>query len=444
MTSLQQRLNLGLAVSITILMVLIWWLASLSIERISEELVQSRLGHDAEALLASLVVENENQITVQNNQMSDIYDQTFSGHYYVVLVDGKELRSRSLWDEHIDVTALEPGESKVGTLSAPNGQPLLVLESGYHRHSRDITILVAEDLTPLKNSLNRFNQYFAFGSFSVLVILLMLQHVVIRGSFRSLQQVQDELKQLEAGDVERLSEQVPAEVRPLVIEVNRLLKLLNQRLQRSRNSMGNLAHALKHPLNLLMQLSQKEGLKQCDELSNELASNTEQISHLIDRELKRARLSGGGTPGHRFIPSQDLDPLIDVLRRVYHERNLEIFAEVDGSMECLVDRSDMLELLGNLLDNACKWASGQVRCSMTAEEGVLITVEDDGPGASEQEAEILTQRGVRIDESVNGHGLGLSIVKDIVALYDGEIKFMRSEVLGGMCVKVRLSVNTSE
>ncbi len=440
MKSLQQRLHIGLTASLVILMGVMWWLTSASIAHISQQIMLSRLAHDGEALLAALVMK-EGQLQLKPQSRGTIYNQVFSGHYYLVLSGNQTLRSRSLWDEQLVGRTVAPGQSDFWQAVGPNDQPLLFHATGYRRYQKEITIIVAEDLSHLHQSLAQFNRYFALGIVIILLILLAVQHQVIHRSFRSLLRVRDELKQLEKGDVTSLSEQVPSEVQPLVSEVNHLLQLLSQRLQRSRNAMGNLAHSLKHPLNILMQLARDEALKQHPALTSELNENIKQIHQLMERELKRARLSGAAMPGQRFVPSEELPTLIDVLQRLYRDKSLDIESCIDGTMECQADRNDMLELLGNLLDNSCKWADRHVSCTLQKKQGVQhIVVEDDGPGCDDEQLQRLTLRGVRIDESVSGHGLGLAIVKEIVELYDGTITFARSEKLGGLEVRVVLPV----
>ncbi len=440
MKSLQQRLHLGLTSSLVILMGAMWWLTSASIAHISQEVMLSRLEHDGEALLTALMV-NKEQLQLKPESTGGIYSQVFSGHYYLVLSGSQTLRSRSLWDEQLVSRLMAPGKSDYWQATGPNHQPLLFHVTGYRRYQQDITIIVAEDLSPLHESLAQFNRYFALGVFLILLILLAVQHQVIVRSFRSLNRVRDELKQLSSGNLTSLSEEVPTEVQPLVSEVNHLLQLLSQRLQRSRNAMGNLAHALKHPLNLIMQLTRDDALKPHPELTSELNKNTQQIHQLMERELKRAQFSGAAIPGQRFVPSEELPTLIDVLQRVYRDKALNIESHIDEPMECQADRNDMLELLGNLLDNACKWASGQVTCTLQKKQGLQITIEDDGSGCDNEQLQRLTQRGVRIDESVSGHGLGLAIVKEIVELYEGTITFGHSATLGGLEVRVVLPDN---
>jgi len=450
--SLQRRLQLGLAVSVVILMVLLWWLLAGAIEKFGEGFVQSRLEHDADSLLSALQVKESGELEITPGRMASIYQKPFSGHYFVVRATGQTLYSRSLWDETLAVTTLSQGEARQWTITGPSRQTLLVWSRGFQKQGHQFTLAIAEDLSPLSESLVRFNWYFAGLSLLALVVLLGVQQYIVRRSLWPLEKIRVEVKNLQQGAVGELTEEVPVEVRPLVHEVNHLLQLLSERLQRSRHAMGNLAHALKGPLSLLTQLAQQESVRNLPDLSNDLDQHTNAIRQLMDRELKRARLMGQGTPGVRFVPHEDMPVLVDVLQRMFVDSE-----EKTGRGEALdiqwqapavvfmFDRDDMLELMGNLLDNACKWASHQVRCVLQGDERhLLVTVEDDGPGCTDEEIARLTTRGVRIDESVRGHGLGLAIVRDVVATYNGELTMGRSDAFGGLKVTVKLENRTAD
>ena len=233
-------------------------------------------------------------------------------------------------------------------------------------------------------------------------------------------------------------------MQPLVTEVNRLIALMDQRLQRSRNALGNLAHALKGPLNLITQICDNETLKQHPDIRNELLQHTKILQQLIDHELKRARLAGSGGSGQYFYPQQELPSLEKLLLRLYEHKSLQIQHVYPDHALGDTDRDDMLELLGNLLDNACKWACHKVMYSIQQDHAIHITVQDDGPGCNDEQLQTLTKRGVRLDESIPGHGLGLAIVKDIVNLYGGSLGFDRSPELGGLRVNIILHQETAE
>ncbi len=439
MNSLQRLLQLGLTLSLTLLMSILWWTGSLAVRGLGEDLIGSRLEHDAESLLAAISFTGAEQAPLELKYIDPIYKRPFSGHYYVIrLADGTLHYSRSLWDQTLDLQALGPGGTAQWYAPGPSDQKLLVWARYYQKQGHAFTLVVAEDLTPLERHLSLFQWTFAGLSLAALLILLIVQQRVIHRSFKRLDTVRAEIQSLEQGEITALSQDVPDEILPLVQEFNRLLELLAQRLSRSRNALGNLAHALKGPLNLLVQYLDSKELDDHPELRARMRIQQERILKLMERELKRARLAGSGSPGHRFHAQQELPDLIEVLKQIHHKRPLEIQWQVSPETPGFGDREDMLELMGNILDNACKWAKSRVRCTVTGVETVIIAIEDDGPGCSEEAIERLARRGTRLDESVEGHGLGLSIAKDIVKLYNGEIAFGPSRSLGGLSVTITL------
>jgi len=318
------------------------------------------------------------------------------------------------------------------------------LLSGYEKQGRQFTLGIAEDMTPIYAEYEHFMRWFALLAVASLAALLFVQRFVIQRTLKPLDAVREEIRQLEQGEAGALGETVPSEVLPLVQEFNHLLRLLARRLERSRNGLGNLAHALKGPLNLLMQYFDRLETSDGSESPHQQARmQAERIKQLMDRELRRARLVGKELSSQRFNPRLELPDLIAVLGQMHRERSIAITYQVGESVDVFGDREDMLELLGNLLDNACKWATSTVQCSIQGGEVITIQVLDDGGGLNDEDINDLTQRGVRLDENVEGHGLGLAITGDIVMLYGGTLKFYRARSLGGLCVEIELPYKNS-
>ena len=438
MNSLQRRLQLSLALALVVLFGILWAVGNQSIRGLTEDFIAARLEHDAEALLAALVLGRPHP-RMRRNRVNPVYSQPFSGHYYSVLLDdGVVLNSRSSWDRPLEVEPLQPGGHRRLRVAGPAGQQLLLMVWGYRKQGSDITLAVAEDLTPLQERRNAFKRHFALLALAGLLGLLAIQRILVRWAFRSLQPVRQDIDRVAQGKQQQLSETVPAEVLPLVRALNHMLQVLSGRLERSRNALGNLAHALKGPLNLLLQYF--DDRKQADQGLQRVQARMQvlRIRQLMDRELKRARLAGKGVSGQRFDARRELPDLIGALQQVHAARSLQIEYQVDDGVPLFADREDMLELLGNLLDNACKWARSRVSCQLQQERGLVVLIEDDGAGVSKRQLARLSARGVRLDEMVEGHGLGLAIARDIVNLYGGEIRFGVSAALGGLQVRVDL------
>ena len=438
MKSLESRLQLSLVVTLVVLMSLIWLIGNQALRSMTERFVASRLEHDAEGLLAAMIIDGGG-VKVRWRRINQVYSQPLSGHYYVIRFDdGHTVRSRSLWDQSLEIPQLAAGETRHELVQGPSDQQLLLLLNGYRKNGRNLTLGVAEDMTPVYQERDYFMRWFAVLALGALLVLLLVQSVAVRRSFRRLERVRDDMHRLEQGQVVELSEDVPTEVRPLVQEFNHLLRLLSQRLERSRNALGNLAHALKGPLNLLTQYFDASGSDPVDRERQQAALQTERIRQLMERELKRARLAGKDLSSRRFNPAEELPDLIAVLRQVHRGKAVSVQHRIGEEVEPFGDREDMLELLGNLLDNACKWAASRVVCRIEGGERIGILVEDDGKGLEDDDIHHLTERGTRLDENAEGHGLGLAIVGDIVKLYDGSITFRRSDELGGLSVRILL------
>ncbi len=454
MNSLEHRLHIGLSLSLLLLFGFLWFLGQKSMNDLTHELVASRLDHDIESLLVALEI-NDDTVHLKKGRMPPVYQQPFSGHYFVVTVDNKPLiHSRSLWDQSLTVPALKTGERNLQVTRGPEDQELLQINMGFNKKGLDIVIGLAEDLTVINTQKSRFKTYFFIFSLIGLVLLLLLQSLILRVSFKRLESVRSGIKCLEEGELIKLSENVPSEVLPLVQEVNHLLVLLEKRLERSRNALGNLSHALKSPLNLLIQYFYSHD-NDLEQLNHNVTANAkkkinakkqlERINQLINRELKRARLAGKGGSTQRFHPDIEIPELIAVIRQMYAYRDLQIHYHIDDSITTFGDREDMLELIGNLLDNAGKWANRQINiaihCTNSGSETINIIIEDDGQSIDATQLASITQRGTRLDESVDGHGLGLSIVNDIVKLYAGSIEISQSSSLGGLKVNITIDMN---
>lgn len=442
MTSIRRRLSVGLALSLVGVFILLGLGVSLSFRMLTEGYILSRLGHDAESLLTALTPV-DSQLTLRAERVNPVYEQPFSGHYYILTLDRGELRSRSLWDQTLQLPQVAVGESITLRSPGPQDQLLLVQVSTYRKAGQAVTIAVAEDLTPIRHEVREFQLRYAVFGLAALLLLLLLQRTILMRGLRPLESTCAEINALEQGEREQLNESVPIEIQPVVRKINHLLVVLHQRLRRSRHAMGNLAHALKTPLTLLSQQADRDENYQSAAQAASARELIERIRSLTERELKRARLAGPVALAARLELGEELKALVGVLKQLYRERGLQVTLDVPVAVAFAIDREDLHELAGNLLDNACKWARAEVyvhvRRVTQPQPGVEIRIEDDGPGRTDAELASLNQRGVRVDEAAApGHGLGLAIAQDIVSHYGGQLTLGRSERLGGFSVTLWL------
>ncbi|PMZ49683.1 ATP-binding protein, partial [Pseudomonas sp. FW306-2-11AC] len=417
MRSIQRRLSLGL-ISVMVVVGLVLaqtslWLFEVGLQRYLE----AGLRNDSESLLMALV-RGPLGLQLDERRLSPAYQRPFSGHYFHIDFADNHWRSRSLWDQELPLLD-HPGLHSNLQLG-PEGQQLLVLRADYRRLGQSISISVAQDYTPVRESFQRMRQVGLGLGLTGLLLILVLQRVTVRRALRPLENAREQIAQLQQGQRSQLDDQVPLELVPLVAQINHLLAHTEDSLKRSRNALGNLGHALKTPLAVLLSLASGEKLDAHPELRKILREQLAQVQQRLNRELNRARLAGDALPGAQFDCAAELPGLLATLNMI-HGDHLNLDYTAPSGLHLPWDREDLLELLGNLLDNACKWADAEVRLSIVeTAEGFVLAVEDDGPGIPEAQRDQVFSRGTRLDEQTDGHGLGLGSARDIVEAWGGE------------------------
>jgi signal transduction histidine kinase len=262
----------------------------------------------------------------------------------------------------------------------------------------------------------------------------------VRRGWSPINQLRTRLARLEAGSARRLDGEYPSEVAPLVGDLNALLDQREQSVARARASAGDLAHGLKTPLAILLQEAERaEAAGQAD-TARAIREQVDRMLRQVDYQLAqtRADASRRAIPGTSTSVADSADALGRTLRRLHDRRGLAIDVEVPPDLRVRVDREDLDEMLGNLLDNACKWARSRASVSAAPEAGsVLVTIDDDGPGIAVHVRQAVFERGVRADEAAPGSGLGLAIVRDLATACGGEVTLAEAPI-GGLRVRLRL------
>lgn len=434
MKSIKRSLSLGLVAVVLVLSLVLLQTSLWLFESGLRRSLEVDLRDETEGLLIAITPGPEG-VQLDERRLNPRYQRAFSGHYFRIETGGRVWRSRSLWDADADWPLSTGLASEL--IDGPQEQRLMAYRAEYSRDGQIIVINVAQDYTPVLDSFAQV-RLGGFGLVMLFVLLLIaLQRYAVKISLRPLEQARQQIAQLQQGQRQQLEIAAPVELQPLIEQINHLLAHTEMTLKRSRHALGNLGHALKTPLAVLGSLVRRDELAEHSALRASLEDQLQQIQRRVGRELSRARLAGDVLPGAHFDCASELPPLIDTLRMV-HQRDIAIGWTAPTGCRLPWDREDMLELLGNLLDNACKWASARVE--LTIEEGTdyhRVLVEDDGPGIEPAERARVVGRGMRLDEQVDGQGLGLSIVRDILTAWDGELSLVESR-LGGLCVTVRL------
>ncbi|KRW68503.1 sensor histidine kinase [Stutzerimonas nitrititolerans] len=436
MKSIQRSLSLGLIAGLLVVALLLvqtsLWLFEAGLKRSLE----NDLREETEGLLIA-IVKGPDGIRLDTQRLNPRYQRPFSGHYFRIELPDRTWRSRSLWD----AVPAWPETSGLAAelLEGPQRQRLLAFSAEYRRDGQPIVISVAQDYTPILDSFARV-RLSGLGLVGVaLLVFLLLQRYAMTLALRPLERARQQIAQLQQGQRQQLDSQAPVELQPLVAQINHLLTQTEETLQRSRHALGNLGHALKTPLAVLGSLIQREELAAHPQLHAALQEQLGQIQQRISRELTRARLAGDVLPGAHFDCAAELPALLDTLRMI-HQRDIQLRWTAPSDCRLPWDREDMLELLGNLLDNACKWANSEVVLSIErSAAGYRLRVDDDGPGIPAAERAPVLDRGTRLDERAEGHGLGLGIVRDILSAWGGTLSLQDSP-LGGLQVQIELPV----
>ncbi|CEI21804.1 two-component sensor [Pseudomonas aeruginosa] len=439
MRSIQRRLSVGLfAVLLVVGLVLAQtglWLFDQGLRRY----FAGNLREEAENLLVAMV-RGPNGMQLDEQRLNPAFQRPYSGRYYVIELEKVTWRSRSLWDSELEV----PHKKGLvqGLVDGPEEQRLLVFRGHYKRMGQKLRIVVAQDYTPILESFARV-QWMGLGAGALaLLLVLLLQRLTVRRSLRPLEEVRLQIAQLQQGQRSQLDNQAPEELEPLVEQINHLLAHTEETLKRSRNALGNLGHALKTPLAVLVSLAEREEMARQPELQQVLREQLEQIQQRLGRELGKARLVGEALPGAHFDCAEELPSLCDTLRLI-HGPHLQVSWSAPPGLRLPWDREDLLEMLGNLLDNACKWADSEVRLTVAQGEGMVrLKVDDDGPGILPDQRQAVLERGTRLDEQVSGHGLGLGIARDIAEACGGRLS-LEDSPLGGLRVSVELPLQKS-
>ncbi|MCW8918313.1 MAG: ATP-binding protein [Gammaproteobacteria bacterium] len=292
---------------------------------------------------------------------------------------------------------------------------------------------VMEDSASFTQQMSRYRRtlWGWLGAMALLSLLALLG--ALAWGLRPLRTVAAEVSAIESGTQQRLERNYPRELQRLTDNINTLLRHERAQQERYKNALGDLAHSLKTPLAVLHGLTEGQS-----EHSRSLREQIARMDNIVQYRLQRAATAGRRALAPPLALRPTLERLLASLRKVYRDKGVEVELALQPGVVFHGDEGDLMELLGNLLDNAFKWSAGTVRISAQGgRDGLRLTVEDDGPGIDEAHAAAVLQRGVRLDEETPGHGIGLPIVREIVAAYGGRLVITRAE-LGGAALHLHL------
>ncbi len=376
-----------------------------------------------------------------------LFELPLSGWYWQItrLDPGKpELRaSRSLWDgglPHLEDQGVTPAPdgSRQGYVTGPEDQKLRLVERNIDLGDEGrYLVAVAGDAAEITDEIRAFDQALV-ATFSILAAVLLLTTMFqVRFGLAPLKRITDSLTAIRSGNAERLTGDFPVEIAPLARETNALIESNKEIVERARTHVGNLAHALKTPLSVIVN---EAAARPGDPLASKVQEQAAIMRDQVTRHLERARIAARASVVGSVT---DIGPVVEALARtmekIHRDRGITVDVEVQDAIRFRGERADLEEMLGNLVDNACKWAASRVAIEVLRErrdaagddQVVRLTVDDDGRGLSPAEREQVALRGRRLDETKPGSGLGLSIVVELAALYGGELK-LGAAPIGGL------------
>ena len=436
-SSLATRLFLSATAWVVVILVLTGFVLSSVYREASERAFDRRLNFYLRTLVAEVGSPDDPPDRQSQSLGEPLFELPLSGWYWqIARVDGEKpdiKASRSLWDrklprleeQGIELTA---AGTRVGYADGPENQSLRVVERPIDLGSDgSFIVTVAGDATEIVEETRTFDYYLA-GTFLALSIGLVLTTIFqVRFGLAPLKRVSESIAAIRSGRAERLEGEFPVEIAPLARETNALIDANREIVERARTHVGNLAHAIKTPLSVIVnEAGGRSGDPFAAKVMEQAGVMRDQVAHHLERARIAARLTV-------IVTVTDVAPVIAGLQRtmekIHRDRGIVIETAVDGAAKFRGEKQDIEEMVGNLVDNACKWAVSTVRIEVAimppAAPGALAMlrclVDDDGRGISDDQRATVARRGQRLDETIPGSGLGLSIVTDLAALYGGSL-----------------------
>ena len=381
--------------------------------------------------------------------------RAYSGDYWEIAAPaGAKLHvlvpSRSLWDSELKAPPGGPGALAAAAgrpvfydidgADGPNHQPLRAVAIYTHLHGRaaPVVFMAAEDRTALDADANRFATETAIFLVVLGVGLILPILIQVRVGLQPLFALRREVADVRTGRSDRLEGRYPAELTPLTEELNALVEHDREVVERQRAHVGNLAHALKTPLSVML----AEAERYPGPLAEVVTRQADSMRGHVDHHLRRARAAARSQGlGERTEVAPVLEELTLTLERIFRDRRIEIDWIAPDDLCFLGERQDLLEMAGNVIENACRYSRGRVRvtAAVAGPGRMTLVVEDNGPGLPQEIRAEMIKRGARLDESEPGSGLGLSIVDELARAYGGSLELDDSR-LGGLRVTLVLPV----
>ncbi len=443
MKSIKSRMMLTSLVVLVGFMIL----TAIALERAVEKRMLKAEEDKLQALMYSVLAAVDRDstglsITVSDARLfeSDLF--SFDSGLYAVLYDQKEEIWRSLSNEENfnKLTDLVAEELRFSQIEFDNRswfqQAFSIHWPNVHDKLSLYELVLWKDAKDYYVQFERFRQTLWLWLVITIVLLLVLMWLVMFWSLRPLRLIGDEVRAIENNQKHRFDSSYPSEIKPLTQNLNLLLQREQHQMQRYRNALDDLAHSLKTPLAVLRGLSEK-ATDWSDEDKSTLQEQNNRMNQIVSYQLQKAATVGGESISSPINLAKLLEKTVRALRKVYKSKGMAIELKTDLTAFLRMDESDLLEVLGNLIDNACKYGRKQVRIiAIQKNECIQLTIEDDGAGLKSDQIKNILTRGKRFDQTQEGQGIGLAVVNDIVDAYEIGLKFSQSES-GGLSVQLQ-------
>ena len=429
-------LNLRIILSATLVLVIFITLTAVTLDRAfvdsTESALRDKLTSQLYALMAAAEVDEEGFL-MPSDQLDSLLGLPSSGVYaYVTDQSGQTLwqSSSSLDAEPPQPITLKSGEKSFNKLTVKSDDYYTFaygVDWSTETKATALTFNIATDLKSFEKQIIQYRKSLWGWLIAMALLLLLSQMIILRWGLSPLRRVANELNNIEAGVQEKIIDIYPKEIERLTGNINILLEQEREQKTRYRNALGDLAHSLKTPLAVLQSSLNRKTLNSDDSAQEQITC----MNSIVEYQLQRAATAGSASIGKAVDVNRLVGRLLDSLQKVYCDKEIIVNTSIEAALVFKGDEGDLMEVLGNLLDNAFKWADKTINVEACSDNKKLfISVSDDGPGIAKDKSNELLQRGVRADQQTPGHGIGLSIVLNIVQAYNGSITINTSN-LGG-------------
>jgi signal transduction histidine kinase len=432
--SLRLRLLAGAAIAVFLALALagtgISWLIHQHIER--REAAQLRTL--AEQLIANLRIDQTGRPSVEPAPANPPFQSIASGTYWQAVGPGGTAQSPSLWDQSLPEAPAASDGWTTATVKGPFGKQLTMVSRRVQPEKRvaDVIVRVAADDSEMRIALREFDTELGLSLGLLWIVLSLAAYVQVSLGLKPLDRLRRDLDRLRRNPKARLPGHHPREILPLTEAINAMADAREADLARARRRAADLAHSLKTPLAVVSAQSRRARDEGARAAADGIDRAVEAAGAALEAELARSRAAAARASGGESQPAAIAEKLVAVVERTEKGERVAFSVDVDPALRLPVDESDLGEMLGALIENASRHARRQVRIGSRLESGtIILSVEDDGPGMDDGAIARATQRGVRIDESGSGHGLGLAIVRDLAEATEGRFALGPSQ-LGGL------------